>query len=66
LRTPLKELITQLDAEHFWQVHRGTLVNVHQIVAAHHDLLGKVSLTLRDRAEKVLVSRSYAHLFKQM
>jgi DNA-binding LytR/AlgR family response regulator len=66
LRTPLKELINQLDAEHFWQVHRGTLVNVHQIVAAHHDLLGKVSLTLRDRAEKVLVSRSYAHLFKQM
>jgi DNA-binding LytR/AlgR family response regulator len=66
LRTPIKELIAQLDAEHFWQVHRGTVVNVRQIVSAHHDLLGKVSLALRDRAEKVAVSRSYAHLFRQM
>jgi DNA-binding LytR/AlgR family response regulator len=66
LRTPLKELIEQLDPEQFWQVHRGTVVNVKQIVSAHHDLLGKVTLTLRDRAEKVAVSRSYAHLFRQM
>lgn len=66
LRTPLKELIAQLDPEQFWQVHRGTVVNVRQIVSAHHDLLGKVSLNLRDRLEKIVVSRSYAHLFRQM
>ncbi|MDH2916477.1 MAG: LytTR family DNA-binding domain-containing protein [Gallionella sp.] len=66
LRTPLKDLIEQLDHDQFWQVHRGTLVNVKQIVSAHHDLLGKVTLSLKDRAEKVAVSRSYAHLFKQM
>lgn len=66
LRTPLKDLIEQLDPDQFWQVHRGTLVNAKQIVAAHHDLLGKVSLSLKDRPEKVAVSRSYAHLFKQM
>jgi DNA-binding LytR/AlgR family response regulator len=66
LRTPLKELIEQLDTEQFWQVHRGTIVNAKQIVSAHHDLLGKVALTLRDRPEKVAVSRSYAHLFRQM
>ncbi len=66
LRTPLKELLAQLDPGQFWQVHRGTLVNVRQIVSAHHDLLGKVSLSLRDRPEKVAVSRSYAHLFRQM
>jgi DNA-binding LytR/AlgR family response regulator len=66
LRTPLKELMTQLDAHMFWQVHRGTVVNVRQVVAAHHDELGKVALTLRDRPEKLAVSRSYAHLFRQM
>lgn len=66
LRTPIKELIVQLDTEQFWQVHRGTVVNARQIVAAHHDLLGKVSLTLRDRTDKIAVSRSYAHLFRQM
>jgi DNA-binding LytR/AlgR family response regulator len=66
LRTPLKDLISQLDPDAFWQVHRGTLVNAKQIVLAHHDLLGKLTLTLRDRTEKVAVSRSYAHLFRQM
>lgn len=66
LRTPLKELVEQLDSELFWQVHRGTVVNAGQIVSAHHDLLGKVSLTLRDRPEKVAVSRSYSYLFRQM
>lgn len=66
LRTPLKDLIEQLDPDQFWQVHRGTVVNAKQIVSAHHDLLGKVALSLKDRTEKVAVSRSYAHLFKQM
>lgn len=66
LRSPLKELIDQLDAEQFWQVHRGTVVNVRQIASAHRDLLGKVSLTLHDRPEKVAVSRKFSHLFKQM
>ncbi len=66
LRTPLKELIVQLDPMHFWQVHRGSVVNVHQIVSAHHDLLGRLTLNLRDRPEKIAVSRSYAHLFRQM
>jgi DNA-binding LytR/AlgR family response regulator len=66
LRTPLKELFTQLDAGQFWQVHRSTVVNVNQIVTAKHDLLGRVTLTLRDRPESISVSRTYAHLFKQM
>lgn len=66
LRTPLKDLIEQLDEEQFWQVHRGTVVNVRQVVSAHHDLIGKITLSLRDRPEKVTVSRTYAHLFRQM
>lgn len=66
LRTPLKDLITQLDPRLFWQVHRGAVVNVRQIVSAHHGLLNKITLTLRDRPEKIAVSRSYAHLFRQM
>lgn len=54
LRTPLKDLVAQLDPDQFWQVHRSTVVNASQIVSAHHDLLGKVSLTLRDRPEKIV------------
>ncbi len=66
IRTPIKELATQLDPATFWQVHRGTLVNVHFIVTARHDANGRVRLALRDRPETLLVSRSYAHLFRQM
>lgn len=66
IRTPLKELLAQLDPEHFWQVHRGTLVNVRQIAAARHDAFGRVILKLHDRAETVAVSRGHAHLFRQM
>lgn len=66
LRTPIKELIEQLDPAEFWQVHRGTVVNVRHIVAAYHNALGKVTLSLRERKETLNVSRSYAHLFRQM
>ena len=66
IRIPVKELLEQLDPEQFWQVHRGTVVNVRQIVAARHDALGRVSLKLRDRPESVAVSRGHAHLFRQM
>ncbi len=66
IRIPIKELLEQLDPAQFWQVHRGTVVNVRQIVAARHDALGRVSLKLRDRPESVAVSRGHAHLFRQM
>ena len=66
LRTPIKELIDQLDPAEFWQVHRGTVVNVRQIAAANYTALGKVTLSLRERKEIINVSRSYAHLFRQM
>ena len=66
IRIPIKELLEQLDPVQFWQVHRGTVVNVRQILAARHDALGRVSLKLRDRAESIAVSRAHAHLFRQM
>ena len=66
IRTPLKELIAQLDANEFWQVHRGTLVRATAVHAAVRDANGKLSLALAGRPEKLPVSRLYAHLFKAM
>jgi len=66
IRTSLKELLPQLDASRFWQVHRGTVVNVHCIQAALRDDTGKLSLKLKNREQMLPVSRVYAHLFKQM
>ena len=66
IRTPLKELGEQLDPDRFWQVHRGTIVNLGHVSTTTRDLAGRVALTLRTRPEKVAVARAYAHLFKQM
>jgi len=66
IRTPLKELAAQLDPERFWQVHRGTIVNVSHVATTTRDLAGRVSIALRSRPEKVAVSRAFAHRFRQM
>ena len=66
IRTPLKQLLTQLDADTFWQVHRAVVVRSAAIESVHRDEAGKLHLTLRGRAEKISVSRLYAHLFRAM
>jgi DNA-binding LytR/AlgR family response regulator len=66
IRTPLKELLPQLDAQSFWQVHRGTVVRAGSIETVTRDEAGKLWLGLRGCAQKLPVSRLYAHLFKAM
>jgi DNA-binding LytR/AlgR family response regulator len=66
IRTPLKELLPQLDPQLFWQVHRGTVVRATAVDSVHRDEAGKLHLALRGRKERLPVSRLYAHLFKAM
>lgn len=66
IRTPLKDLLPQLDDAQFWQVHRGTVVRANAIETVTRDEAGKLHLTLRGRTERVPVSRLYAHLFRAM
>jgi DNA-binding LytR/AlgR family response regulator len=65
IRTPLKELLPQLDAS-FWQIHRSTVVNADCIESVTRDEAGKLWLNLRGRPERLVVSRLYAYLFKAM
>jgi DNA-binding LytR/AlgR family response regulator len=66
IRTPLKDLLPQLDASVFWQIHRGTVVQALAVDTVTRDEAGKLSLTLRGRADKLTVSRLYAHRFKAL
>lgn len=66
IRTSLKELLPQLDGNQFWQIHRGTVVNVRHVQAAVRDESGKLSVKLRGRGGSLAVSRVFAHLFRQM
>ena len=66
IRTPLKELLPQIDPARFWQIHRGTVVNHHCVELALRDDQGRLSLSLRGRPERLAVSRLFAHQFKAM
>jgi DNA-binding LytR/AlgR family response regulator len=64
IRTPLKELLAQIDETQFWQVHRSIIVNQRHIASAVRVDEGQMHLTLRGRAERLPVSRHFQSLFK--
>ena len=66
IRKPIKELYEELDPETFWQIHRGTIVNLRAIARVDRDWRGEPVIALRDRDEKLAVSRTFAHRFKSM
>ena len=66
LRTPLKELMQRLDAQVFWQIHRGSVVRATAIESVTRNDSGRLSLRLKGHANALTVSRLYAHLFKAM
>ena len=66
IRKSLVELLEMLDANQFWQIHRGTLVNTEFIESVVRDGFGGLELVLKGRDERLKVSRSFRHLFKGM
>ncbi|MEP7044145.1 MAG: LytTR family DNA-binding domain-containing protein [Dokdonella sp.] len=66
IRTPLKELLVQLDSAHFVQVHRSVVVNLRAIGHVTRGDNETAQIHLRNRGEVLPVSRNYLHLFRQM
>ena len=66
IRKPIRELIDELDSGTFWQIHRATLVNVNHIESVGRDFRGQPEIHLKNRKDRLVVSRPFAHLFKQM
>jgi DNA-binding LytR/AlgR family response regulator len=64
VRIPLKDLVGGLDPEKFWQIHRGTMVNVKAIVAAEKVDAERMQVIVRGSEERLLVSRTFVHLFR--
>ena len=64
IRTPLKELLAQLDERQFVQVHRSVIVARRHIASAVRVDEGHMHLTLRGRSETLPVSRPFQGLFK--
>lgn len=66
IKKSIKELVQELDPARFWQIHRGTIVNVSKIDKVSRSFTGRGVLKMKGRPELLIVSRSYLHLFKQM
>ena len=63
---PLKDLLAQLDADQFVQVHRSAIVNLGSISHVVRGANETAEIHLKGRTEVLRVSRSFTHHFKQM
>jgi DNA-binding LytR/AlgR family response regulator len=66
IRTPLKDLMSDLDPDRFCQIHRGTIVNLEAVAGVWREDAERQFVLLKDRQEKLPISRQFTHLFKQM
>ncbi|MDN5850966.1 MAG: LytTR family DNA-binding domain-containing protein [Gammaproteobacteria bacterium] len=66
IRTPLKELASQIDPTQFARVHRSAIVNLRSVDHVTHGENETASIYLKGRTDVLPVSRSYLHLFRQM
>lgn len=66
IRTSLKDLLAQLDPQQFWQVHRGSVVNLSHVDWVERHGLGQMRIHLRDHPRTLAVSQSFQGKFRQM
>ena len=66
IRTPLKDLLAELDPEQFWQIHRGTIVNANAVSGVLREDAERQFVQLKGRTERLPVSRQFLHRFRQM
>jgi len=66
IRTPIAELVQQLDPADFVQAHRSTIVNLRHLAGTRRDEASRLFLRVRGHAQELPVSRAYVHLFRAM
>ena len=66
IRKPIKELIDELDPNEFWQIHRATVVRVDAIEQVSRNFRGQQIVHVKGSPDRLEVSRTFNHLFKQM
>lgn len=66
IRTPIAELVQQLDPAVFWQIHRSTIVNLAHLAGTRRDDNSRLFVRIRAHGRELPVSRAYVHRFKAM
>ena len=66
IRMTLRELLARLPADRFWQVHRSVVVQGRHVSHVERSEAGRLFLALHGHADRLAVSRLFAHRFKAM
>lgn len=66
IRKSIRELADELDPDRFAQIHRSVIVNLHQVAQVHRGLNETAEVELKGRKDRLPVSRSFVHVFRQM
>ena len=66
IKTSIRQLTAELDPDRFWRIHRSTIVNLKFVAGIHRAFGGRLLIKIEDFPETLPVSKTYAHLFKQM
>ena len=66
IKKTLKDLLSELDPEQFWQTHRSTIVNALEISSIEPDMSGRLVVKLKSRREQLPVSEAFVRRFRQM
>jgi DNA-binding LytR/AlgR family response regulator len=66
IKISIRQLTEELDPDRFWRIHRSTIVNLKCVAGVHRSFGGRLLIKLKDFSETLPVSKTYAHLFKQM
>ncbi len=66
IRTSLKELLTALDPNAFWQIHRSVIVQVRAIKHVRRTELGAMEVSVQGCSEVLPVSQAFQFRFRGM
>jgi DNA-binding LytR/AlgR family response regulator len=66
IRAPLKELVSELDPDQFWHVHRSVIVRVNAIQSVRRGEDGKLTLRIKGRGDELPVSSALSSRFRGM
>jgi DNA-binding LytR/AlgR family response regulator len=64
LRMALHAIEPYVDANQFWRIHRGYIINARRALLAKRDDLGRLFIRMQNRPESLPVARPYEHLFR--
>ena len=66
IRRTIRELADELDPDTFAQIHRSVIVNLRHVAQVLRGANETAEVHLRGRPERLPVSRSWLHVFRQM